>query len=107
MVSELAGNAVRHACQPYELRLHRGERTLTCEVVDASPMLPPIHGSGAPSLTLAYVDAIDDPGVLEKGRGLQIVRRLSGGRCGTRPVLLHASGRPVRGKSVWFSLDLP
>jgi hypothetical protein len=56
---------------------------------------------------LDEIDAAQDPGPLEAGRGLDIVSRLSGGRCGTRPVLLRPGGVPIHGKSVWFALDLP
>lgn len=106
MVSELATNAIRHARPPYELRLHRGGRILTCEFADASPILPRIPRGDRAHLTLDDIDAAGS-GRLETGRGLFIVSRLSGGRCGAWPVLLHPGGAPVRGKSVWFALDLP
>ncbi|HEU5155596.1 MAG TPA: ATP-binding protein [Streptosporangiaceae bacterium] len=108
MVSELVTNAIRHARPPYELRLSCDEDTLTCEVVDASPVLPPIPGAdGGPHLTLAGIDAANDADLLAGGRGLEIVSRLSGGRCGALPVMLRTSRPPICGKSVWFALDLP
>jgi anti-sigma regulatory factor (Ser/Thr protein kinase) len=107
MVSELVTNAIRHARPPYELRLSCDERTLTCEVIDASPVLPPIPRGDGRDLTVADIDAVNDPDLLAAGRGLEIVNRLSSGRCGTWPVLLPVSRPFTCGKSVWFALDLP
>jgi anti-sigma regulatory factor (Ser/Thr protein kinase) len=107
MISELATNALRHARPPYELRLRRDGRLVTCEIADASPALPTLPRSAGPSHpTLGGSDAAGPPHLREAGRGLDIVSRLSGGRCGARPTILHAGGLPVCGKGVWFALDL-
>jgi anti-sigma regulatory factor (Ser/Thr protein kinase) len=107
MISELATNALRHARPPYELRLRRGDHVLTCEIADASPAQPVIPRTTDRSHPTP--DGIDaaGPGLGEAGRGLEIVSHLSGGRCGTRPTVLRASGVPVCGKGMWFALDLP
>lgn len=97
MVSELATNAHQHAGEhgPHELWLYRGGET----------------GDGAPGeMRCAVFDAFADaalPGYSwtsgDCGRGLSIVRDLSGGRWGMRRTRSRL-GPPVRGKAVWFAL---
>jgi serine phosphatase RsbU (regulator of sigma subunit)/PAS domain-containing protein/anti-sigma regulatory factor (Ser/Thr protein kinase) len=77
VVSELVTNAIRHASPPVRLRLIRDERTLICEVSDAS--------STAPHLRRARV--FD-----EGGRGLLLVAQLTQ-RWGTRQTAV--------GKTIW------
>ncbi|HEX6467883.1 MAG TPA: ATP-binding protein [Streptosporangiaceae bacterium] len=108
MVSELATNALRHARPPYEMRLRRDDRALTCEIADASPVLPALPRRAGPAhQALDGIAGTALPDLREAGRGLEIVKHLSGGRCGTWPTVLRATGAAVCGKSVWFSLDLP
>jgi serine phosphatase RsbU (regulator of sigma subunit) len=76
LASELVTNAIRYAEGPVTLRLIC-EDTLVCEVADSSPALPRLW------------DAAGDD---ERGRGLQIVSRLSH-RWGSR--------RTPTGKVVW------
>ncbi|WP_435283514.1 ATP-binding SpoIIE family protein phosphatase [Streptomyces koelreuteriae] len=82
LVSELIGNAVRHAKGPIRLRLLRS-RCLTCEVYDGSLTTPRIRHP-------SHTD--------EGGRGLQLVAALSR-RWGAR--YLHD------GKCIWTEQDLP
>ncbi|RNF78241.1 SpoIIE family protein phosphatase [Streptomyces botrytidirepellens] len=82
VVSELLGNAIRHADGPIRLRLLRN-RTLICEVADGS--------STSPHLRRA---AITDEG----GRGLFLVAQMVQ-RWGTR----YTS----EGKIIWAEQDLP
>jgi hypothetical protein len=82
LVSELVGNAVRHAKGPVRLRLLRS-RTLVCEVYDGSLNTPRIRRAD-------YTD--------EGGRGLQLVAALSR-RWGAR--YLHD------GKCIWTEQELP
>ncbi len=82
LACELVTNAIRYAEGPVTLRLIQ-EGSLVCEVADSSPALPRLlHAAG------------DD----ERGRGLQIVSRLSH-RWGAR--------RTPAGKVVWCELQLP
>lgn len=111
MACELATNAVRHARPPYELRLRATRQAaVVCEVVDALPALPPIPAepaaSGAFGLTLADIDAADVD-VLEGGRGLAMVARLSGNYLGARYTRTHNTPLPTAGKAVWFALPQP
>ena len=76
LASELVTNAIRYAEGPVTLRLIC-EDMLVCEVADSSPALPRLW------------DAAGDD---ERGRGLQIVSRLSH-RWGSR--------RTPTGKVVW------
>lgn len=111
MACELATNAVRHARPPYELRL-RATRpaSVVCEIVDALPALPPIPAepaaSGAFGLTLADIDTADVD-VLEGGRGLAMVARLSGNHLGARYTRTHTTPLPTAAKAVWFALPQP
>ncbi|MFJ5156777.1 SpoIIE family protein phosphatase, partial [Streptomyces sp. NPDC088353] len=82
LVSELVGNAVRHAKGPIGLRLLRGER-LICEVSDSSLTTPRIR----------HASETD-----EGGRGLQLVAALSD-RWGAR----YTSA----GKCIWTEQQMP
>jgi len=82
LASELVTNAIRYAEGSVTLRLIC-EDTLVCEVADASPALPRLW------------DAAGDD---ERGRGLQIVSRLSH-RWGSR--------RTPTGKVVWCEQQIP
>jgi anti-sigma regulatory factor (Ser/Thr protein kinase) len=104
VVDELAANAWQHACGPCEMRVvwHQGI-PVVCEITDA--------GDSASELTKRLRQAADlttDPtekdigALLESGRGLAIVARLTNGRCGARQVRLLSTGQP--GTSVWFAL---
>ncbi|MFA1542749.1 ATP-binding protein [Actinomadura monticuli] len=94
MVSELATNAHQHAGEhgPHELWLYRGEGRagdeVRCAVFDA------FADAALPGYSWTSGDC---------GRGLGIVRELSGGRWGLRRALSRL-GPPVRGKAVWFAL---
>ncbi|TDC22367.1 PAS domain-containing protein [Streptomyces sp. 8K308] len=82
LVSELVTNAVRHGeSGPVELRLVRAD-ALLCEVSDEGHELP----------VLLDCDPLDDA-----GRGLNVVSRLA---------RAWGTTRTVRGKTVWFELDL-
>lgn len=104
MASELATNAITHAAGPYDFSVcaHDGplpgdaERVpdgtcppswLMCEVSDAGPPVP--------LFDRAEAAAARDP-LAAGGRGLPLVRRMSGGHCGIRPL--------GPGKSVWFAV---
>jgi len=82
LASELVTNAIRYAEGPVTLRLIK-EGTLVCEVLDNSSALPRLRHA-----------AKDD----ERGRGLQIVSRLSA-RWGAR--------RTLTGKVVWCEQAFP
>jgi serine phosphatase RsbU (regulator of sigma subunit) len=82
LASELVTNAIRYAEGPVTLRLIC-EDTLVCEVADSAPALPRLW------------DAAGDD---ERGRGLQIVSRLSH-RWGSR--------RTPTGKVVWCEQQIP
>jgi len=82
IVSELVGNAIRHARGPIRLRLIRS-RSLICEVYDGSLTTPHIRRA-------AETD--------EGGRGLQLVAALSQ-RWGTRYLR--------DGKCIWAEQNLP
>ena len=93
MVSELATNAHQHASGhgPHELWLYLRdgpEGGVRCAVFDA------FADAGLPGYSWTSGDC---------GRGLSIVRDLSGGRWGMRRTLSRL-GPPVRGKAVWFAL---
>ncbi|MEU2156056.1 SpoIIE family protein phosphatase [Streptomyces sp. NPDC019396] len=81
IVSELVTNAIRHGAPPVQLRLIK-DRTLTCEVSDASPAGP--H--------LRHARTVD-----EGGRGLFIVAQLAQ-HWGTR--------YGEHGKTIWTELAL-
>ncbi|WP_067804702.1 ATP-binding protein [Actinomadura formosensis] len=93
MVSELATNAHQHAGAhgPHELWLYLDEgetREVRCAVFDA------LADAALPGYSWTSGDC---------GRGLSIVRELSGGRWGLRRTLSRL-GPPVRGKAVWFAV---
>ena len=94
MVSELATNAHQHAGGhgPHELWLYRGEgrvrEEIRCAIFDA------FADAALPGYSWTSGDC---------GRGLSIVRELSGGRWGLRRTLSRL-GPPIRGKAVWFAL---
>ncbi|TYB41129.1 ATP-binding protein [Actinomadura chibensis] len=107
MVSELATNAHQHAGDhgPHELWLYLG---------GAEPPEPPeppeAVGAAAGEVRCAIFDAFAEaalPGYSwtsgDCGRGLSIVRELSGGRWGTRRTRSRL-GPSVRGKAVWFAV---
>ncbi|QXJ21056.1 ATP-binding protein [Actinomadura graeca] len=95
MVSELATNAHQHACDhsPHELWFDPcddGAGEARCAVFDA------FADAGLPGYSWTSGDC---------GRGLSIVRELSGGRWG----MLRArsrTGAPVHGKAVWFAVPV-
>ena len=107
MVSELVTNAIQHAYGPYELRLYRSRTSVVCEVVDGSEVLPEVPPRSGPPLTLSDIDAIGDFERLETGRGLDVVNRLSGGRCWAHHTKTRTTSPVVSGKCVAFALDLP
>ncbi|MFF3560512.1 ATP-binding protein [Streptomyces sp. NPDC002574] len=80
LVSELVGNALRHARAPLALNCVLLGDTVCCAVIDGSPDLPRVMGA----------DSED-----ESGRGLALVELLSA-RWG--------SDSTPRGKAVWFEL---
>ncbi|WP_440099317.1 ATP-binding protein [Streptosporangium sp. H16] len=100
IVAELAANAERHACPPYELRvLGLDGAPAWCEVVDGDPDL---HEVRIILDLLHSVEEIGLPLLAENGRGLLLVHRLSQGRCHVHPATAHTTGTP--GKAVTFAL---
>lgn len=81
--AELLANAVEHACGPYELHLCRSSEELICAVVDHDLSISNLSAcakglrTGGGSESEPRGDAVDDLG--ERGRGLGMVHRLSGG----------------------------
>lgn len=107
MVCELGTNAATYADGPHELRIlqHAGV-AVVCEIADAGGGLDEIAGHlrrhlGTPS---AHEGPFDIDALELGGRGLGVVARLSGGRCGVRTTRLCANGR--LGKSVWFAIPV-
>jgi anti-sigma regulatory factor (Ser/Thr protein kinase) len=104
VVDELAANAWQHACGPCEMRVvwHQGVPVL-CEITDggdaASELTKRLHQ--ADDLTADTTDT-DIGALLEGGRGLAIVARLTNGHCGARQARLLSTGQP--GTSVWFAI---
>ncbi|WP_327704709.1 ATP-binding protein [Streptomyces decoyicus] len=101
--AELVANACEHARGPYRLRLRATAREYICEVHDRSRHLPSMPT--APAAEGLYApDEADRGGGLdalcavlaERGRGLLIVQRVSGGCMGAR--------RTATGKCVWFAI---
>lgn len=78
VVSELAANAVRHACSDFEVALRQVEGAVAVEVTDTSPDLPRAATPGSRA---------------GGGRGLLIIDRLARS-WGVRP-------GPCGGKTVW------
>lgn len=103
--AELVANAARWGEPPVELRLGFSDGCAVVEVLDGKEALP-VWPSGADD-----VDDLEGRGDLDKvieglaefGRGLQLVRQLSGDRCGARPTDAD-HGAP--GKAVWFAVAL-
>ncbi|MFG6193183.1 ATP-binding protein [Nonomuraea sp. JJY05] len=81
LVSELVGNAVRHAYGQVRLSLSAEDGLLRCEVEDENPDLP----------RMRVVDAD-----AESGRGLFLVDLLS---------CCWGGERTARGKAIWFELS--
>ncbi|MFJ9174345.1 ATP-binding protein [Streptomyces sp. NPDC102360] len=75
VASELVANACEHARGPYQLRL-TVSRTLCVEVLDRGPGLPAAVLCRAPVA----------PDSVERGRGLLLVDRVTGGAWGSRTV---------------------
>ncbi|MFJ4850333.1 ATP-binding protein [Streptomyces sp. NPDC088733] len=80
LVSELVGNALRHARAPLALNCVLLGDTICCAVIDGSPDLPQVVGAGSED---------------ESGRGLTLVELLAA-RWG--------SDTNQTGKAVWFEL---
>lgn len=105
MASELAANTL-HAAPPGgrpEFWLSLGgrgvSRELMCKVFDTSPL----WSSGfAPGLAPAPVSA-----EATRGRGLQVVHELSGGRWGHHLSQARLGQPRHQGKAVWFALPAP
>ncbi len=101
MVSELATNASLHARGPFELRVldHAGV-AIAVEFADGSPAFDRVaevlEKAGAP----VDLEVADDGALALGGRGLDIVARLSSGRCGVHRTLVGA----CEGKGVWFAV---
>ncbi|WP_067069237.1 ATP-binding protein [Carbonactinospora thermoautotrophica] len=106
-VSELVTNAICHACPPYELRLHLVDDAVVVEVVDGLTALPPMPTGQVAELTLEDIDGVDDMQQLEGGRGLDVVYRLSQGRCGARFTNTCTTPMALPAKAVWFALAAP
>lgn len=102
MASELVTNAVTHAPGPYVLRVCAYDGPpdpdggvtravaggwLMCEISDGGPAEPLFDRAAA---------AADGDPLASGGRGLRLVRLLSGGHCGVRP--------GGAGKAVWFGV---
>ncbi|MGH3239092.1 MAG: ATP-binding protein [Spirillospora sp.] len=119
MVSELATNAHQHAGEhgPHELWLYLGEPEPSGDGASADGAdgtqglegLEGVEGAGG-EVRCAVFDALPDaalPGYSwtsgDCGRGLSIVRELSGGRWGMRRTRSRL-GPAVRGKAVWFAV---
>lgn len=103
-VGELAANADTHSYGPYEMRLLlAGGYPVWCEVIDADEDItgiPEILAKLRLNPSPASVHVEEPP--QESGHGLMIVHRLSGGRCGVFPTVMHTTGLP--GKAVAFAL---
>lgn len=81
LLTELVGNAVRHARTPFSVMMRWNGRALRCEVTDANPLPPSPQGEVDPLAT--------------GGRGLLLVDQLATA-WGTELV--------PQGKTVWFDL---
>lgn len=97
-VSELVANAAEHATGPYELWLEQSSAAVVCEVHDHDLRIPRFSGNSGTALFAVGpqdrgggVDALSAL-LSERGRGLQIVDYLSGGRWGFR---LTGDGKKV------------
>jgi anti-sigma regulatory factor (Ser/Thr protein kinase) len=100
-VAEIAANADRHACPPYELRVFSLCCVpVWCEVVDGDPDAAPILAI----LTALHGGVAPDP-LAESGRGLPMVHALTAGYCLAYPTTLLRAGDPA--KAVAFALPTP
>ncbi|MFG1861083.1 ATP-binding protein [Microbispora bryophytorum] len=91
MVSELVGNAVLYGDAPFELVLRSEQDELHVEVLDSGTINPVMRVAGPEE---------------EHGRGLAIVREVSGARCGCRHGIPFPTREDVYGKSVWFAIPM-
>ncbi|MGP4024229.1 ATP-binding protein [Actinomadura sp. 3N407] len=101
MVSELATNAHQHAGDhgPHELWLYvAGGETGDGEAADAGEVRCAVFDALADAALPGYSWTSGDC-----GRGLSIVRELSGERWGMLRTMSRL-GPPVRGKAVWFAV---
>lgn len=85
LVSELAGNCVRHTDSSFEVRISADRRRIRVTVSDGDPGKPVVQRVGTNALT---------------GRGLALVEMLSSS-WGVRAKRFLAAG-----KAVWFVLEL-
>ena len=85
LVSELAGNCVRHTDSSFDVEVSRDRRKIRVAVSD--------RGAGKPAVQHVDTNAV-------AGRGLALVETLSSS-WGVR-----TSRRPGGGKAVWFELEL-
>ena len=85
LVSELAGNCVRHTDSGFDVEVSRDRRRIRVAVSD--------RGAGKPAVQHVDTNAV-------AGRGLALVETLSSS-WGVR-----TSRRPGGGKAVWFELEL-
>ena len=85
LVSELAGNCVRHTDSSFDVEVSRDRRKIRVAVSD--------RGAGKPAVQHVDTNAV-------AGRGLALVETLSS-TWGVR-----TSRRPGGGKAVWFELEL-
>ncbi|GII77313.1 hypothetical protein Sru01_22950 [Sphaerisporangium rufum] len=103
IVAELAANAEKHACGPYELRVHcLSGIPVWCEMVDGG------HGLDGILAILAglHTGPEHDPAPFaENGRGLLLAHRLSYGHCYAYPTTMSVGGGA--GKAVAFALPAP
>lgn len=103
VVDELAANAWQHACGPCEMRVvwHQGIPVL-CEITDAGDSASELTKRLRQAGELTTGGETDIGALLEGGRGLAIVARLTKGHCGARQARLLGTGQP--GTSVWFAI---
>lgn len=86
LVSELAGNCVRHTTSSFEVRIETDTRRIRVAVTDCGPGRPVVRRLDPSAVT---------------GRGLALVEMLSSS-WGVLPSRSSTGG----GKAVWFELDL-
>ncbi|MBB6473405.1 ATP-binding protein [Sphaerisporangium rubeum] len=97
-VAELAVNAERHGRPPYEVRIFEVAAVpVWCEVVDADPGLGRIPAMLDREAALTAADLF-----AESGRGLLLVRALSGGYCRAYRTATFTTDAPA--KTVAFAL---
>lgn len=100
-VAELAVNAERYGRPPYEVRIFEvGGVPVWCEVVDADPDLCRIPALLDRESALSAADLF-----AESGRGLLLVRALSGGYCRAYGTATFTTDAPA--KTVAFALPTP